>query len=594
MRPDFFDRLPPPTALLLLSSLLDLSNAHILQPLPRRIPDALPTTTLPYHPLSVVSWPLRPTPPPSRDLFALRRRQDNTVCGYLGGDQNLAATCSAGSHCVLDTENNVVGCCPNGEASCTAGVFTGCVDANSGPQTEVNPYVFTCGGSDVCYKNVFQGGASQYGCGSVSDLATIVLTSASGLTTQVTFPTVSLSLTQAVSTLSEPTTLGTVTNTASSSTETESASSTGTESASSTETESTSSSVSSSTSTSVSTSTSSPSSTQSSTRTSSTSSPTSTESTSPATDAPESSQAQTTNRTGLIVGATIGGLAVLIALVALLAFCLRRRQNHASNARSGPGKGSIRGQNISTPRPGPGTGFAAIPQDSDAFETGPSPNPMFSNQNQNLPPPLPPPPQQQMKSIPLMTAVHTSSSSSPRMPFQNDVSPIGQDDISPYAYSGAGGVSAVTPHSHTSYPPSDELSMQYQHLQQQQQQQQYPALYNGAAAIPVIHNGRGDENRMESDQVPLTREIDDFSHGFSAALDRIGEEDEEDHLRRREEERDDLGEMNMNSGRRQQEVGEDIGGDNRAASSVYSRGSNGGGRPLWQQNRRPSRHGMWM
>ncbi|KAK4671467.1 hypothetical protein QC764_600130 [Podospora pseudoanserina] len=568
MRSDFFDRLPPPTALLLLSSLLDLSNAHILQPLPRRVPVVPPTTTVLYHPLSVVSWPLRPTPPPSRDLFALRRRQDNTVCGYLGGDQNLAATCSAGSHCVLDTENNVVGCCPNGEASCTAGVFTGCVDANSGPQTEVNPYVFTCGGSDVCYKNVFQGGASQYGCGSASDLATIVLTSASGLTTQVTFPTVSLSLTQAVSTLSEPTTLGTVTDTASSST--------GTESASSTETESTSSSVSPSSSTSPSTSTSSPSSTQSSTQSSSTSTPTTTETTSPATDAPETGRAQTTNRTGVIVGATIGGLAVLIALVALLAFCIRRRQN--ANARSGPGKGSIRGQNISTPRPGPGTGFAAIPQDSDAFETGPSPNPMFAGQNQ-------PSPQQQMKSIPLMTAVP------PRMPFQNDVSPIGQDDISPYAYSGAGGVvSAITPHSHTSYPPSDELSMQYQHMQQQGQ---YPAIYSGAAAIPVVHNGRGDENRLESDQVPLTREIDDFSHGFSAALDRIGEEDEEDHLRR-EEGGDDLGEMNMSGGRRG-DVGEGPPGDHsRVASSVYSRGSNGGGRPLWQQNRRPSKTGMWM
>ncbi|KAK4200996.1 hypothetical protein QBC40DRAFT_278958 [Triangularia verruculosa] len=562
MRSDFFERLPPPTALLLLSSLLDLGNAHILQPLPRRTADALPTTTLPYHPLSVVSWPRRPTPPPSRDLFALRRRQDNTVCGYLGGDQNLAATCSAGSHCVLDTENNVVGCCPNGEASCTAGVFTGCVDTNSGPQTEVNPYVFTCGGSDVCYKNVFQGGASQYGCGSASDLATIVLTSASGLTTQVTFPTVSLSLTQAVSTLSEPTTLGTITSSVSSS-------------ATDTESSISSNSDTSSPSSSASTSTSSPSSTQTSTRPSFTIDPTSTESTSSATDAPEASQAQSGNRTGIIVGATIGGLAVLIALVALLAFCIRRRQN--ANSRSGPGKGSIRGQNISTPRPGPGTGFAAIPQDSDAFETGPSPNPMFSGQNQG--------PQQQMKSIPLMTAVHTT----PRMPFQNDVSPIGQDEVSPYAYSGAGGaVSAVTPHSHTSYPPSDELSMQYQDMQQQQQQGQYPTLYSGAAAIPVIHGGRGDDNRLESDQVPLTREIDDFSHGFSAALDRIGEEDEEDHLR--SEEGDDLGEMNMTTRR----MNEEHAAGDRVTSSVYSRGSSSGNKPLWQQNRRQSKNMMWM
>ncbi|KAK0744896.1 hypothetical protein B0T21DRAFT_390088 [Apiosordaria backusii] len=566
-------------SLLLLSSLLDLSHAHILQPRPRRTPDAPPTTTLPYHPLSVISWPLRPTPPP-RDLFALRRRQENTVCGYLGGDQNLAATCSAGSHCVLDTENNVVGCCPNGEASCTAGVFTGCVDANSGPQTEVNPYVFTCGGGDVCYKNVFQGGASQFGCGSASDLATIVLTSASGLTTQVTFPTISLSLTQAVSTLSEPTTLGTVTSSVSSSTESDS----------------TSSSTSSSSSTST---TSPPSSTQSSTRSSTTTTPTTTETASPATDAPEAGQPQPTNRTGLIVGATIGGLAVLIALVALLAFCLRRRQNANNNSRSGPGKGSmIRGQNISTPRPGPGTGFTAIPQNTGAFETGPSPNPMFSGGQYQGQGQQPQQQQQQMKSIPLLTAVQTS----PRMPFQSDISPIGpQDDVSPYAYSagagGGGAVSAVTPHSHTSYPPSEELSLEYRYLQQQGLGQGgYPAIYNGAAAIPVIH---GVDSRLESDQVPLTREIDDFSHGFSAALGRIGEEDEEDHLRREEEGEgvDELGEMNMASGGRRQQEGMMSGGENegdRAASSVYSRGSNGGGRPLWQQNRRQSRNLMWM
>lgn len=76
------------------------------------------------------------------------------------------------------------------------------------------------------------------------------------------------------------------------------------------------------------------------------------------------------------------------------------------------------------------------------------------------------------------------------------------------------------------------------------------------------------------------REIDDFSYGFSVVLDRIGEEDEEDYLRR-EEGGDDLGEMNM-SGGWWGDVGEGLLGDySRVVSLVYSWGSNGGGRLLW-------------
>ncbi|KAJ9136511.1 hypothetical protein NKR23_g9895 [Pleurostoma richardsiae] len=154
---DIFLRLPSPTALLLLSTILDLTQARTL-PLPPQ------TRTVDHRQLDVIAWPPLPTSPPIdlAHLNELRRRQDtNTVCGFIGGDPGLPATCSAGSHCVLDTEHGAVGCCPNGQETCTTGVFTGCVDFNSGPQTEINPYVFTCQGSDVCYRNVFDGGFFQ-------------------------------------------------------------------------------------------------------------------------------------------------------------------------------------------------------------------------------------------------------------------------------------------------------------------------------------------------------------------------------------------------------------------------------------------------
>ncbi|GAB1319551.1 Mid2 domain-containing protein [Madurella fahalii] len=532
MRADLFGRLPRPTALLLLTSVFELSSAHVLHAFARQT--QAPTTTIPYHALNVVSWPLLPTPPPV-DLFALGRRQENTICGYINGDSAIPATCSAGSHCALDTENNVVGCCPDGEAACTAGVFTGCVDANSGPQTEVNPYVFSCLGSDVCYKNIFDGGFSQFGCGTASDLAATVVATASGIT--LTRPTVTVSYSQGISTLSEPTTLGTITNTRTST--------------SSTSSRTPSSSASSSTDRTNSAGTSSPSPTV---------------------------VPATASRTGAIVGGTIGGLAVLIALIALAFFFLRRRN---SNVRQGPGPGGIRTKNISPPEGGIGTGFVALAQDSEAFETGPgptyhphpNPNPMTMAMAMNrggaapaatginaLPP---------LATIPL-----------PPMPFQNDTSPGDDQQISPYTYGGAISAGAAT--SHSSYPPTTAGSSDgggfgggsgsgYLYPGPQQQ---YPAAYVG-----------GGMRQFESDQVPLTREIDDFSQGFSAALGRIGEEDEED----------------------EEGVGSIVAPTTTATTAAAaaaaaaaggdltdSHQSVGSERPLWQQNRRQSRNLMWM
>ncbi|RYO74338.1 hypothetical protein DL764_010863 [Monosporascus ibericus] len=136
-----FHRLPPSAAFLFLAWILRTAEGHAL---PRQ------TKTVEPHELNVVAWPPLPTDAPISP-FELRRRQENTICGYIGGNSALPATCAPGSHCVLDTANGIVGCCPNGGV-CTTGIFTGCVDGNSGPQTEINPYVYTCGGSDL-YQN---------------------------------------------------------------------------------------------------------------------------------------------------------------------------------------------------------------------------------------------------------------------------------------------------------------------------------------------------------------------------------------------------------------------------------------------------------
>ncbi|KLU81390.1 hypothetical protein MAPG_00480 [Magnaporthiopsis poae ATCC 64411] len=334
MSDDIFRRLPRATALLILSALVEFAQ-----------PSALPraTTTLPYMVLDVVAWPPLPTAPARtpNEIHELRRRQDaNTICGYIGGDPNLPATCSAGSHCVLDRQHNVVGCCPNGQPTCSTGVFTGCVDRNSGPQTVVNPYVFTCQGSDVCYKNVFGGGLSQYGCGTASSLGTTVMASASGVTDTVSLTSIQVSFTESLSTLSTPTTISSPSTTSTSA------------SSSSTSTTSSSSSTS-STSSSTSTSTS-----------GTASSPAQTTSAVPAAGAGGSGNSRS-DKTGAIVGGAISGVAVLIALIAVAIFFWRRRA--ASNVRKGPGP------NGNTQYVSPMTGahgFQRLHDSNAAYEAG--------------------------------------------------------------------------------------------------------------------------------------------------------------------------------------------------------------------------------
>ncbi|KAK5987977.1 hypothetical protein PT974_12113 [Cladobotryum mycophilum] len=166
--PNDFSRLPTTTALLVLSSLSQLVVGHSL---PRE------TKTVAYHELNVVDYPLVAATPAPISPFELGRREFNTVCGYIGGDPAFPATCLAGSHCAVDLHHQAIGCCPDG-GPCTKGIFTGCVDYNNHTQTVLDPYVYTCTGAEVCYKNKFDGGYYQYGCGTASQLATIVATSA--------------------------------------------------------------------------------------------------------------------------------------------------------------------------------------------------------------------------------------------------------------------------------------------------------------------------------------------------------------------------------------------------------------------------------
>lgn len=336
---DVFLRLPTPTALLLLSSLIALTSAHV----PRQTP-----ATIPHRPLNVQNYPPLPAPTsPPLDLHALNellKRQDtNTVCGYINGDASLAATCSAGSHCVKDTDANVIGCCPNGVDACSSGVYTGCVDSNSGVQTEVNPYVFTCTQGNVCYSNRFEGGFSQFGCGTASDLAATVLASASGVPSAIVLTSADVAFTQSNSALATPTTLGTGTG-----------SSTSISTSSSSATSAATASLTTITIPSPATTTETTSRTGSSSTSSTSSTPTAAPGTSTSSDGGFS-------RTGAIVGGSIGGIAAIVGIAAVAAYIYRRRM--AGNSRQGPG-----------PRPGDtryispmsdGAAFAPLGQGSD-------------------------------------------------------------------------------------------------------------------------------------------------------------------------------------------------------------------------------------
>ncbi|KAH8912329.1 hypothetical protein BR93DRAFT_73996 [Coniochaeta sp. PMI_546] len=506
MKRDIFLRLPQPMAMLLLSAVLDLTSAHKLYPLPRQTtysPQPT-TTTLAHHVIDVVPFPPLPTSPPKLTADLLRRQDLNTICGYLGGDPNLPATCGVGSHCVLDTQHGAVGCCPDNEPTCTTGIFTGCVDGNSGPQTEVDPYVFTCQAGDVCYRNVFEGGFFQFGCGTASDLATSVFATATGITETLDRPSLTFSFTETANTLTAPTTLGTVTvpssteapaswatsaSTESSAASTEATSHSSTAStssgASSTTSESSSSTssasrTSSSSTSSISSSSSSSSTSQTSSHTSTLTSPTSNLITASATSTPESTPAASRDHTGAIVGGTISGVAVLVAAVALGAYLWRRKKKRRG-AHNGPTGGPTE---YVSPMSGGGTpyrgtGFAPVHQDQEGWETGLAPAAVGAAAAGG-------------------TGLGAGGGLYPGHPYPPARTGYGYPAQQPGGYGVVGGGAGAA-----------------------------AGLYGG---VPPPRPERGFDEHEPGDQVPLTREIDDFSRGFHDALGRIGEEDEYDSM----------------------------------------------------------------
>ncbi|KAJ1331686.1 cell wall integrity and stress response component [Microdochium nivale] len=357
-----FLRLPTPALAVIFATLLASSQAGAL---PRQTP------TVDYLELDAVSWPLTPTPAPLLPLDLLRRQAPNTICGYIEGNSALPATCSAGSHCVLDQGHGYVGCCPD-SGPCTAGIFTGCVDVNSPPQTVINPYIYTCQGSDVCYKNEFAGGYNQYGCGTHSDMGKSVQTSIQGLTTALVLPELSASLTQDVSSLSEPTTIGSTASTPNSNSASPSSTSVTSRSSSTTGRPTTDSA----------------STTQSLTsKTSSTSTNSAIGGANTNSSADQSAE-NSSNRSAVAIGAAVGSVAGVALLCMAVCFFCRRRKNN----RDGPGPApAAPDTRYISPIGNHGAAFAPLPtwSDEDQHHYGQDyPRRSDESQVRLVPPPL--------------------------------------------------------------------------------------------------------------------------------------------------------------------------------------------------------------
>lgn len=65
----------------------------------------------------------------------------NFVCGYIGQQWSLGATCSQSSSCFWDQNSQIVGCCTT-EGPCTTGIYTSCYDG-SGVKGKDSPFVYT-------------------------------------------------------------------------------------------------------------------------------------------------------------------------------------------------------------------------------------------------------------------------------------------------------------------------------------------------------------------------------------------------------------------------------------------------------------------
>ncbi|KAI0021626.1 hypothetical protein F4780DRAFT_272738 [Xylariomycetidae sp. FL0641] len=570
---DSLFRLPPATVALVLSAALGLSSGHAL---PRQ------TKTVEFHELDVVPYPIPTQAPSSPFDFDLFRRQDqNTVCGYLGGNADLPATCSAGSHCVADSANGVIGCCPNGGV-CTVGVYTGCVDASSGPQTEVNPYVYSCSGADLCYQNQFAGGFSQYGCGTATDMGTTVQTSIEGGTTSLDIVATDITPTASPTSLSEPTTLGTVSSTSSTSSHSSSSTRSSTSSSSSSSSSSSTSSTPSTSSTSSS-STSSTSSASSTTSEASTTSPTTSVSPSnsdSAAAAPANDGSNSHDPTGAIVGGVVGGAAGLVAIIAIIAFCMRRRRNNGNggpNEKLGPDGvgGGPAGGNATTEYNSPmrshGAAFAPLPswQDEDPGNNGHSSWPMPAagvfNSNNN----------------------HNDNNNN------NGQQEYGFSRGPPMA-AGGGGLTPVV---------EEQSSMDEASSRRRTEIDDFTRAYSRAG----IGSGSDDDD-IYGDRTPLRAR----DSATEAALEALAGEGlaSSSSSHPHQYPRDQQEHPYYANHRHHQPHDSTTTADSRAETSWFSqsppgspstidadrraRASSGGGRPLWQQNRQQSRNLMWL
>lgn len=152
------------------------------------LPWSGPDPTASHRP---ANWNPRPTKTPQLvpELFK-RDILSASICGWIDGDPDQPAACSSREKCVYDIRHGIVGCCPR-KGACTEGVFTSCVhsahrDLNPSVLTwyissskssfECNHLTFNSTGGSVCYRNEYQGGYSQYRCGSSADGKSIATT----------------------------------------------------------------------------------------------------------------------------------------------------------------------------------------------------------------------------------------------------------------------------------------------------------------------------------------------------------------------------------------------------------------------------------
>ncbi len=234
-----------------------------------------------------------------------------------------------------------------------------------------------------------------------------------------------------------------------------------------------------------------------------------------------------------------------------MGFWLYKRQ-HQGNTRSGPGGPAGGGAQHFRPMSGARTGFVPVHQTFESFERG--------------------------------------------MPIENHPEHLG---YSAEIRGGEGSFtdpSPISPNGPTDHTP---IATSYQYAGQHAASYAGVWAAEGAIAAAGASAAAAAESNVppnaEPDEVPLTREMEDFTRGFHTALGRIGEEDEfngpgGEPIAVNEGNGVSSGRLNGPSNASEMTSG--------APSDIVSDdeedGTAGGHRPLWQQNRRPSRGVAWM